>query len=489
VKRRLAPLAAGILLALVLASAAIATQTDTAIKDPSQLDPHRPLAAELRTNVPDGFTVSAVGDLIIARPLSQYASGDPGFAAALNVLAQSDVVYGNMESTILDLRTFKGSPYSFDGDWTNSSLPGVAADLAKMHVAIVSRANNHALDWGIEGMDETSRYLDRAGIAYAGVGSNLGLARAAGYLDSPKARVGIVSFASTYRPDTNALPAQDETPGRPGLSPLHVDQVVNVDAESMRHLAAVACETQRTSCGAPPSTLSLFGSTFRVAGRFGYSYVVDPEDLHGILRSVRDGKQNGDFLIATIHAHECSRDCDGPDPMLAAGFLQDVAHRAIDAGADEFVTTGIHNLGPIEIYKGRPVFYGLANFFWSDIQVALPHDLFQQNAASLGKTYANPGNATAYDLAALLNTQSFAYPYIFQTVIAKSVFERNRLARIVLYAVDLGYGRKLTSSGTPRLADAATARIIFKRIADATREYGLPPLDMRIDGNVATILP
>ena len=77
----------------------------------------------------------------------------------------------------------------------------------------------------------------------------------------------------------------------------------------------------------------------------------------------------------------------------------------------------------------------------------------------------------------------------FKTVIAKSVFERNRLARILLYAVDLGYGRKLTSSGTPRLADAATARLIFKRIADATREYGLPALDMHIDGNVATILP
>ena len=147
-KRAEAPLVAGILLALVLASAAIATQTDPAVKDPSQLDPRRPLAAELHTNVPDGFTVSAVGDLIISRPLSQYASSDPAFAAALNVLAQSDVVYGNMESTILDLRTFKGSPYSFDGDWTNSSLPGVAADLAKMHVAIVSQSQQSRVGLG-----------------------------------------------------------------------------------------------------------------------------------------------------------------------------------------------------------------------------------------------------------------------------------------------------------------------------------------------------
>ena len=42
---------------------------DPGIKDESQFDPRRPMAQELRLHVPNGFTVGAVGDLIISRPL------------------------------------------------------------------------------------------------------------------------------------------------------------------------------------------------------------------------------------------------------------------------------------------------------------------------------------------------------------------------------------------------------------------------------------
>ena len=460
------------------------------IKDPSLFDPRRPLGRELQTNVPDGFTFTAVGDLIISRPLSQYASTDPAFESILAVLHHSDVVYGNMESTIFDVRTFKGHPYSWDGDWTNSSLPSVAADLRKMGFDIVSRANNHALDWGIEGMRETSRYLDAAGIAWAGAGETRGLAREAGYYETPQARVGLVSFASTYRPTTDALPAEGAAPARPGISALAVAQRVGLPPAEMRKIAAIDCSLEGSACGSGGATASLtvFGTTFAPSKSFRYEYTVDSEDLTGIENGIRSGKQNGDFLIASIHSHECSVGCDDPKhPYLAADFLKTVAHDAIDNGADAFVATGIHNLGPIEIYRGRPIFYGLANFFWSDIQLPLPHDLYQQNAALLQRAYAHPAQATPYDLAALLNAGSFANTFTFQSVAAQCTFEHNRLSRIALYAVDLGYGRKLTRSGIPELAPPGEARQIFDRIVAATRQFGLPALDMHVDGSVATI--
>ena len=53
-----------------------------------------------------------------------------------------------------------------------------------MGFSIVSRANNHALDWGIEGLHETSRWLDEAGIVHAGAGETRGLARAPQYFES-----------------------------------------------------------------------------------------------------------------------------------------------------------------------------------------------------------------------------------------------------------------------------------------------------------------
>src|SRR5215475_13772687 len=43
-------------------------------------------------------------------------------------------------------------------------------------------------------------------------------------------------------------------------------------------------------------------------------------------------------------------------------YMTEIAHAAIDAGADIVVGHGPHYSLPIEVYKGKPVFYGLGNF-------------------------------------------------------------------------------------------------------------------------------
>ncbi len=469
----------------------VTNPADPGVKRPSALDPKRPLNAELRTSVGEGFTLTAVGDLIMSRPLSQYAAREPGVKSVLGILTSGDALYGNMETSILDLRYFKGYPYSFAGDWTLSALPSVAMDLRKMGFDFVSRANNHVQDWGIEGMRETSRWLDDAGIVWAGVGEDRGHARAPAFYESSKGRIGIVSFASTYLPTAAALPPQGAAPGRPGLSALSVTQYIDVPRTTMRALADASCHLSRHHCNSVPNSLTIFTQNFRLANSFRYEYTMDPEDQAEIYQSIREGKQNADFLVATIHSHDCSLDCDDPDkPQLAAAYLRTLAHKAIDSGADEFITTGIHNLGPIEIYKGRPIFYGISNFFWSDIQLPLSHDLLQQNRTILNDAYIHPERATSWDLSAPLNAQGgFAEPFVFQTIITQATFSHGELAKLKLYAVDLGYGMKLSESGIPRLADPAFAKLIFKRIADATAQYGLPALKMTIDGSEATIEP
>src|SRR4029079_4027759 len=112
---------------------------------------------------------------------------------------------------------------------------------------------------------------------------------------------------------------------------------------------------------------------------------MDPEDLREIYAAIRAAALNADFVIVAIHAHECSTGCDDDNaPRGAAEFLKELARGAIDSGADMFIATGNHNLGPLEIYKSprrgnRPIFYGLGNFFWSDVQEQLPHDLHARN--------------------------------------------------------------------------------------------------------------
>jgi hypothetical protein len=277
--------------------------SDPAPTDPSKLDPKRPLSQELETSVRDGFTLGAVGDCITSRALSQYADRDDGFAAILKILGQSTALYGNMETSILDLREFKGYPYSWDGDWTLRADPAVAKDLAKMGFALVSRANNHALDWGIEGMRETSRWLDSDGLVHAGTGENRGLARAASYFESAKGRVAFVSMVSTYRATSAALPAAGAAPGRPGVNALAVQRITIVPPDVMTALARMKDifnpeppdkKTEQPSGGktptGPPAKLTLFDNEFELGDAPAYRYQMDPVDLAEILRSIRQGK-------------------------------------------------------------------------------------------------------------------------------------------------------------------------------------------------------
>lgn len=467
---------------------------DPQAKDSDQFDARRPVAREMQASVPDGFSVAAVGDLIISRPLSQYSQRLPAFAAVLEILRSTDVTVGNLETTIFDPRGFKGAPYSFDGDWTNASVPAVAADLRAMGFDIVGRANNHSQDWGLEGMRETAHWLDKAGIAWAGAGDSHRMARAPAYFESPAGRVGLVSLASTFRPSSESLPEAATSPGRPGLSALHVSTIARVPDAALESLAAVQCQLFGKYCDDIPAEGQLFGTRYRKADSFYYEHGMDSDDLAEILKSIRSAQQNADFVVVAIHSHECSRSCDEDGPRGPADFLKQLAHEAIDSGADMFFVTGNHNLGPVEVYRSargyRPIFYGLGNFFWSDVQELLPQELFRANRELLSSAWKRPDKATEYDLTAPLNKGYFAHEYTFQSVIADVRFENNGLSRIVLHPVELGYGSKLTESGVPRLvSDASAAKEIFRQIADRTRQFGLPALNVTYTKAGAVILP
>ena len=43
-------------------------------------------------------------------------------------------------------------------------------------------------------------------------------------------------------------------------------------------------------------------------------------------------------------------------------YMIDIAHAAIDAGADVVIGHGPHYSLPVEIYNGKPIFYGLGSF-------------------------------------------------------------------------------------------------------------------------------
>jgi poly-gamma-glutamate synthesis protein (capsule biosynthesis protein) len=54
-------------------------------------------------------------------------------------------------------------------------------------------------------------------------------------------------------------------------------------------------------------------------------------------------------------------------------YMRDIAHGAIDSGADVVIGHGPHYSLPVEVYKGRPIFYGLGSFSFHTGHGGLKH--------------------------------------------------------------------------------------------------------------------
>ena len=94
---------------------------------------------ELSSSVGDGFTIAVVGDVIIAHSLEHMMS-NPGFAEVARLLQSVDVATGNLETQIIDGRTFVGSR----GGGRHGAEPESAEWLKRMGFDIVARRGGRA---------------------------------------------------------------------------------------------------------------------------------------------------------------------------------------------------------------------------------------------------------------------------------------------------------------------------------------------------------
>lgn len=415
-------------------------------------------AASITTNVADGFTMVAVGDLLVRRPLTK--GPELGLSAILNILRDADATFGNLETSIFDIRAFKGSPQAEHGGGYICSVPEVAPDLRVMGFNVMSRANNHALDWGIEGMRETSRVLDQNGIVHAGVGENLAQAGAARFLETARGRVALVSFASTFTPLSPAADPAGEAPGRPGLNALRLTKSIVVQPEMLESLKRIRDALPDPTLGRKDqSRVVLAGVTYKAGDKVGYSYEADSHDALGILRNIRQGKQLAGLLIVTNHSHEPGNWSQEPPD-----YAQSFAHKLIDAGADAYIVHGHHQLQGIEIYKGRPIFYGLGNFIFDNLQTAEGADLF----AAYGK---DPRVDTVAELVATA-MRGFPDPVFYESIVAVSRIAQNRFAELRLYPIELGFSKRFAERGVPYLASARRANAILERLQKLSKPFG-----------------
>jgi poly-gamma-glutamate capsule biosynthesis protein CapA/YwtB (metallophosphatase superfamily) len=434
----------------------------------STLTTHDKLQLEKLANPQGGasLTVAAVGDIIAARSFADVK--DANFRSVMSVIAKSDVGFANLEGTLLDAKTFKGWPEAENGGMWLIGVPQIAADLRLVGFRLLARANNHSTEWGRDGMRETDTALDQAGIVHAGTGENRAFARAASFLTTPKGTVSLVSMASSFTPSSTASPTQPNVVSRPGMNAIRTEEFHIVSPEMMETLLRISESQQERSLSVPtktgaekPTELTLFDVSYRVGLNVGgSSFKMNPSDLAESLASIREGKRRSNFLVATIHTHE-----PGNWSQQPPDFLIDLAHQSIDAGADEFIGHGPHQLRGIEVYKGKPIFYSLGDFIFEvEKQTPVPFEMYEslkQNPERVSDTELNQLFVSKY-----LNSEIW-----YQGVVAVTRFDDGRLSEIHLLPVELGFASQDGLRGLPRFPPPAIAQAILKRLQEISEPF------------------
>lgn len=449
----------------------------------------RDAASNLALKIAGPFTIASVGDVLIKRPASMLA--DPAFQSAIRIVRDADIGFGNMEGNLGDIRTFEGPLRGMMGS------KEVAPDLKLMGFKMMNRANNHVFDSDKEGMFTTIEQLDAAGIVHAGTGKNLEDARAPAFLDTPKGRIAVVGMHTPHSANNAAASYQvGNVGGRPGLNALplttyHVVTQAQLDAlKQIRRAAYTAPPGTTNATRLPPASeepadrVQLFDVWYKVGPSAGTkTFEMNRNDLTAILRSIRNGKYLSDFLIATIHAHQ------GPIEAqqwlfedLTPEFLVDLAHQTIDNGADVFVGHGPHVLRGVEIYKGKPIFYGLGEFFyqWQHMDAALMSGSWPTTPGGRG----GRGGAAAAPNEIPTDVANPRPAINFESMIALSRYDKGQLVEVKLYPISGQFEGPLSQLGIPRTAPPAMAQRILARVQALSKPFGTT---IAIEGNVGVI--
>ena len=109
------------------------------------------------------WTLLAGGDVLL--DLTEPEGIDP-FTKVEPSLSSADVAIVNLEMAI----TERGEPY--DKEFVFRAPGSAALTLAGAGIDVVSLANNHILDFGAEGLEDTISVLDEVGILRPGAGAN-----------------------------------------------------------------------------------------------------------------------------------------------------------------------------------------------------------------------------------------------------------------------------------------------------------------------------
>jgi hypothetical protein len=411
------------------------------------------------------FLLAAVGDVMLAHPIT-VAMTDRASAGVLDLLRHADLAVGNCELSAFDPADPRPVPQiDAGGLWLNAEPDGIA-DLQALGFGLMSRANNHALDFGIDGLAATNRLLERHGIAHAGSGDHLTAALAPAYVTTRAGRVALISATDSGPPYARAGYARTDMRGRPGvnilrltrrviLNPPTFDALANAITVARQHqcpLGRIDREQQRIDC---------LDTRFDRGEQIEPVFTFNESDVEDTLAQVRLARLRADRVLFALHTH-LNDACEQPPRAI-----RELAHRCIEAGADVVIGHGPHAMRGIEIHHGRPIFHSLGNFVWHLFKGgAQPADWYDRRG--LDPIRASMEDFFGQESPMWEKRQDANF---WRTVIASVHFDDARI-QVELRPVDLCPQAAGWQVGSPRLADKSTGRAILDRIRQLSEPMG-----------------
>lgn len=412
---------------------------------------------------------TAAGDALLQQRIPEEY---PGFDKIRDFIIRGDARFFNLETTL----NYEGECFAsqFSGGTYVRTNPEGFGDMLRYGFNMTSFNNNHAMDFSYEGLLATLDHVESYGIVNSGVGRNLDEASAPRYLDTPNGRVALISVNTSFDPSMMAGKQSRRFPGRPGINGLRHTQTLTVTAKDFVRIQELAEKTgvnfeekvhiaQGYKKPAPEGVCQMGALRFELGEKAGRVQKCNEEDVARVEKAIFEAQLQANYILVSLHHHQM-----GPGSNeLPPDFVEEFAHRCIDAGAHAVIGHGPHLLRPVEVYKNRPIFYSLGDFLMQlySVEVA-PEDFYEkQNLTS---------DATVHEL---LKKRSNNFtrglmedPVMSEAVIPYWEMENGELTKLELLPVTCHQNENKSLSGLPVVAETAE---FAERLAKLSAPYGV----------------
>ena len=316
------------------------------------------------------ITMNIVGDIMLARGYDQpgglidqygpewiFAPTRPWFGDA------ADLNIANLECPLTD----EGTPHP-----TKSIVfrgrPSNVAGIAWAGIDVVSLGNNHIIDYGQRGMEETQEVLDAAGILWGGADDDDYLAQQPVFVNTRGVSLAFIGQCNRTGREYNYQPFLDAGYNKPGFAWItepNLDRAIG-DARDLADLVVIQLHAG-IEYATGPGTIAQSG--WPLEGMEGKAAVgpflphpIDPADPRfshqdeppagaagpgpGLKPAASDSDGKDDFIFPTR-------------PSLTDRQLR---WHAVETGADLVICHHPHVLQGFEVYNGTLIAHSLGNF-------------------------------------------------------------------------------------------------------------------------------